>query len=480
MLMKVRQGINDMNRQLLFILVGLAIFLGGCSLAPKYTQPQAPIPAQWPQGAAYKDVRELSGAVKVLKLNRKEFFADPKLQKIIETALNNNRDLRLAALNVERARALYGIQRAELFPTVNGEGSWNKQRIPADVMGFPENLTIERYDVSLGISSWEIDFFGRIRSLKEQALEEYLATDEARRSAQIALVSEVARVYLTLAADRENFKLARSTLLTQQDSYDLINRQYKVGIATKLDLRRAQTQVDTARRNVARYAQITAQDQNALNLLAGSPVPEDLLPLNLSSLTPPNEISPGLSSDVLLNRPDIVAAEHRLKGAYAFIGAARAAFFPRISLTTSFGTASDELSGLFSSGSDTWNFAPRIVMPIFDARTWAALRVSKANRKIILTQYEKAIQTAFREVADALAVDGTINQQVSAQQSLVDAVAETYRLSNKRYTIGIDSYLGVLDAHRSLFAAQQGLISLRLARLANQVRLYAVLGGGGE
>jgi len=482
MLMKVRQGINDMNRQLLFILVGLAIFLGGCSLAPKYTRPEAPVPDQWPKGTAYTETQSATEepAISVPELKWEDFFADKQLQKIIETALNNNRDLRLAALNVERARALYGIQRAELFPTVNGEGSWNKQRIPADVMGFPENLTIERYDVSLGISSWEIDFFGRIRSLKEQALEEYLATDEARRSAQIALVSEVARVYLTLAADRENFKLARSTLLTQQDSYDLINRQYKVGIATKLDLRRAQTQVDTARRNVARYAQITAQDQNALNLLAGSPVPEDLLPLNLSSLTPPNEISPGLSSDVLLNRPDIVAAEHRLKGAYAFIGAARAAFFPRISLTTSFGTASDELSGLFSSGSDTWNFAPRIVMPIFDARTWAALRVSKANRKIILTQYEKAIQTAFREVADALAVEGTINQQVSAQQSLVDAVAETYRLSNKRYTIGIDSYLGVLDAHRSLFAAQQGLISLRLARLANQVQLYAVLGGGGE
>jgi len=482
MLMKVRQGINDMNRQLLFILVGLAIFLGGCSLAPKYTRPEAPVPDQWPKGTAYTETKSATEepAISVPELKWEDFFADKQLQKIIETALNNNRDLRLAALNVERARALYGIQRAELFPTVNGEGSWNKQRIPADVMGFPENLTIERYDVSLGISSWEIDFFGRIRSLKEKALEEYLATDEARRSAQIALVSEVARVYLTLAADRENFKLARSTLLTQQDSYDLINRQYKVGIATKLDLRRAQTQVDTARRNVARYAQITAQDQNALNLLAGSPVPEDLLPLNLSSVIPPNDISPGLSSEALLNRPDIVAAEHRLKGAYAFIGAARAAFFPRISLTTSFGTASDELSGLFSSGSDTWNFAPRIVMPIFDARTWAALRVSKADRKIILTQYEKAIQTAFREVADALAVDGTINQQVSAQQSLVDAVAETYRLSNKRYTIGIDSYLGVLDAHRSLFAAQQGLISLRLARLANQVQLYAVLGGGGE
>jgi len=451
-------------------------------MAPKYTRPEAPVPDQWPKGTAYTETQSATEepAISVPELKWEDFFADKQLQKIIETALNNNRDLRLAALNVERARALYGIQRAELFPTVNGEGSWNKQRIPADVMGFPENLTIERYDVSLGISSWEIDFFGRIRSLKEQALEEYLATDEARRSAQIALVSEVARVYLTLAADRENFKLARSTLLTQQDSYDLINRQYKVGIATKLDLRRAQTQVDTARRNVARYAQITAQDQNALNLLAGSPVPEDLLPLNLSSVIPPNDISPGLSSEALLNRPDIVAAEHRLKGAYAFIGAARAAFFPRISLTTSVGTASDELSGLFSSGSNTWNFAPRIIMPIFDARTWAAYRVSKADRKIILTQYEKAIQTAFREVADALAVDGTINQQVSAQQSLVDAVAETYRLSNKRYTVGIDSYLGVLDAHRSLYIQQQILISLRLARFANQVRLYAVLGGGGE
>jgi multidrug efflux system outer membrane protein len=482
MLMKVRQGVNDMNRQLLFLLVGLAIFLGGCSLAPKYTRHEAPVPDQWPKGTAYTETQSATGApaVPVPELKWEDFFADKQLQKIIETALNNNRDLRLAALNVERARALYGIQRAELFPTINGEGSWSKQRIPADVMGFPKNLTIERYDVSLGISSWEIDFFGRIRSLKDRALQEYLATEQARRSAQIALVSEVARVYLTLAADRENFKLARSTLLTQQDSYDLINRQYKVGIATKLDLRRAQTQVDTARRNIARYTQITAQDQNALNLLAGSPVPEDLLPLNLSSVTPPNEISPGLSSEALLNRPDIVAVEHRLKGAYAFIGAARAAFFPRISLTTSVGTASDELSGLFSSGSNTWNFAPRIIMPIFDARTWAALRVSKADRKIILTQYEKAIQTAFREVADALAVDGTINQQVFAQQSLVDAVAEIYRLSNKRYAIGIDSYLGVLDAHRSLYIQQQILTSLRLARFANQVRLYAVLGGGSE
>jgi multidrug efflux system outer membrane protein len=478
--MKIHQGINDMNRQLLFVLAGIVLFPGGCSLAPKYKQPQAPIPAEWPQGAAYKDTRVMPGASTVPELKWEDFFADKQLQKIIETALSNNRDLRLAALNVERARALYGIQRAELFPAVNAVGAGGKQRLSSDLISPGDPRTIEQYSMNLGIASWEIDFFGRIRSLKDRVLEEYLATDEARRSAQIALVSEVARVYLTLAADRENFKLARYTLETQQAAYGLVQKRYDVGIATELDLRRAQIPVDAARGDVARYTQMVAQDQNALNLLAGSAVPKDLLPVDLSSLTPPKEISPGLSSEILLNRPDIVAAEHRLKGAYAFIGAARAAFFPSISLTTSIGTASDELSGLFKSGSDTWNFAPQIVMPIFDARTWAALRVSKADRKIVLAQYEKTIQTAFREIADTLAVQGTVDQQVSAQQSLVNAVAETYRLSNKRYTKGIDSYLSVLDAQRSLFAARQGLISLRLARLANQVRLYAVLGGGGE
>jgi multidrug efflux system outer membrane protein len=285
---------------------------------------------------------------------------------------------------------------------------------------------------------------------------------------------------MTLAADRENLKLARSTLETQKAGYGLIQKRFDVGLGTELDLRRAQIPVDVARGDIARYRQMVAQDQNALNLLAGSPVPKEILPVNLSGISPLQEISPGLSSEALLRRPDILQAEHRLKGVYAFIGAARAALFPRISLTTSVGTASDELSGLFSSGTGTWNFAPQIVMPIFDARTWAALRVSKTDRKIILTQYEKAIQTAFREVADALALQGTINQQVSAQQSLVNAFAETYRLSNIRYTTGIDSYLGVLDAQRSLYAAQQQLIGIRLAMLANQLRLYAVLGGGSE
>ena len=469
-----------MNKNVFLVIIGIIIFLGGCSLAPKYTQPQAPIPTLWPQGAAYKDTRAIPGAPTVPELKWKDFFADKQLQKIIETALSNNRDLRLAALNVERARALYGIQRAELLPTVNAVGAGSKQRRSADLLSSGDPRTIEQYSINLGIASWEIDFFGRIRSLKDRALQEYLATEQARRSSQILLVSEVARVYLTLAADRETLKLARSTLETQQAAYDLIQKRYDVGLANKLDLLRAQTPVDAARVDIARYWQMVAQDQNALNLLAGSPMPEEFLPVDLSSVTPLQEISPGLSSEVLLNRPDILQAEHRLKGAYAFIGAARAAFFPRISLTTSIGTASDDLSGLFKSGSGTWNFVPQIAIPIFDARTWAALRVSKADREIVLTQYEKAIQTAFRDIADALAVQGTVDQRVSAQQSLVNAVAETYHLSNKRYTKGIDSYLGVLDAQRSLYAAQQGLIALRLAKLSNQVRLYAVLGGGAE
>ena len=469
-----------MNRQLLFLLVGIALLLGGCSLAPKYTQPKAPIPVEWPQGKAYKSVQAAPGAERIPALKWRDFFTDLRLQKLIETALHNNRDLRLAALNVERARALYGIQRAELFPSVSAVGSGSKQRSSSDLTRPGEPRTTKQYSVDLGITSWEIDFFGRIRSLKEQALQEYLATEEARRSAQIALVAGVSGVYLTLAADRGNLKLARSTLETQQGVYDLIQRQYEVGLANELDLLRAKTQVDSARGDVARFMQLTAQDQNALNLLLGSPISKQLLPADLSSVSPFKEISPGLSSKVLLRRPDIMGAEHQLKAAYAFIGVARAALFPRIALTTSIGTASDELSGLFSSGSGTWSFAPQITMPIFDARTWAALRVSKTSRKIALTQYEKVIQTAFREVADSLAVQGTVDRQVEAQQSLVNALAETYRLSVNRYTNGIDSYLGVLDAQQSLYAAKRGLIVLRLAKLANEVRIYAVLGGGSE
>ena len=471
-----------MNRHLFFLLVGITVVLSGCNLTPQYTRPEAPVPADWPTGAAYEETKVVPGTPTATEIQWREFFVDERLQRIIATALSNNRDLRIAALNVERARALYGIQRAELFPSVNAVGNWVKTRVPADISGTEVAPTIEQYDVSLGITSWEIDFFGRIRSLKDRALEQYLATEEARRSAQILLVSSVVNAYLSLAADRENLRLGETTLEAQKRAYDLIKRRYDAGLASELALNQAQTQVDTARRNIAVFMQLVAQDENALNLLVGSPspVPSELMPADLDSVSPPKELSPGLSSEVLLIRPDIMAAEHQLKAANALIGAARAAFFPRIALTTAFGTASGELSGLFKSGQSTWTFAPQIVMPIFDARLWSAYDVTKAEREIALAQYEKAIQTAFREVADALAVRGTADQQLSAQQSLVDAFARTYRISVARYTKGIDSYLGVLDAQRSLYTAQQALILLRLGKLANQVRLYAVLGGGSD
>ncbi len=469
-----------MRKQILVVLAGWLILLGGCSMAPKYTRPAAPIPETWPQGKAYENTRVKSGTATVSKLTRREFFADEQLQKIITMSLANNRDLRLAALNVEKARALYGVQRAELFPAVAASGGGRKQRSSSDFTFPGEPRTTKQFNIDLGIASWEIDFFGRIRSLEDRALQEYLATEEARRSTQIALVSEVAEAYLTLAADRENLQLTNASLETRQATYELIKKRYQIGLATKLDLRRAQMPVETARRHVAIYTQRIAQDLNALNLLAGVPLSRDLLPVNLHSIVPPQKLSPGFSSTVLLQRPDIMAAEHRLKGAYAYIGAARAAFFPRISLTSAIGSASDELSGLFDSGSGTWNFTPQIVMPIFDARIWAALRVSKADRKIILTQYEKTIQTAFREVADALAVQGTIEQQLTAQQALVEAATQTYNLSSKRYARGIDSYLSVLDAQRSQLQAQLTMVSLRRDEFVNRVKLYAVLGGGAE
>lgn len=458
----------------------IALLLGGCSLAPEYNRPPAPIPAQLPQGDAYKAPAGPPAPRPAAELKWEEFFIDQNLCAIIRTALANNRDLRLAALNVERARAMYGIRRAELLPAVDLGGEYGRQRTAADLTqaGYPR--TTDYYSVSFGIAAWEIDFFGRIRGLKDQALEEYLATEQARRGAQIALVSEVARVYLTLAADRESLQLAQSTYEAQLGAYHLVQKRHAAGVATELDLRRAQTPVETAKVDRALFQRLAAQDQNALNLLAGSPVPQKLLPGRLRGLDPARDLSPGLSSEVLLLRPDIMAAEHRLKGAYAYVGAARAAFFPRIALTTSYGTASGDLSGLFGAGSDAWTFVPRIVMPIFDARTWAALRVSKADQKIALAQYEKTIQDAFREVADSLAVQGTIDQQVSAQKALVEANSETYRLSARRYLNGIDNYLSVLDAQRALFSAQMRLVAIQLTKLANQVRLYAVLGGGGN
>ena len=452
--------------------------LAGCTLAPQYVRPAAPVPAAWPTGAAYGEAASAAATPLAAEVAWQEFFPDRRLQQVIERALEHNRDLRLAALNVERARALYGIQRAELLPAVNALGSMSKSRVPADLASTGQAYTSERYDVSMGISAWEIDFFGRIRSLRDRALEEYLATDQARRSARILLISATAQAYLVLAADRESSRTAAATLEAQESTYKLIGKQVDIGIASPLDLQRVRSQVEAARVEIARWTQVTAQDVNALTLLAGSPLPAELLPADLDGVAVPAEPAAGLASEILLRRPDILAAEHRLKAANANIGAARAAFFPRISLTAAVGTASADLSGLFTAGSGTWSFAPLIAMPIFDARTWSAYAVTKADREIAVAQYEKAIQTAFREVADALAVRGTVEGQIAAQGALVEAVADTYRLSRTRYSRGLDSYLGVLDAQRSLYAAQQGLISLQLIRFANRVTLYRVLGGG--
>jgi outer membrane protein, multidrug efflux system len=462
--------------------VGIALFaLSGCTMAPGYTRPGAPVPTNWPSGPAYKAGAATAGKP-VADIPWQEFFVDPQLRKLITLALENNRDLRVAVLNIERARAQYQIRRSDLLPKIDATAAGNKQRQAGGSFGSNPPVTIEQYSISLGVSSYELDLFGRVRSLKDQALEQFFATEQARRSVQISLVSQVAAAYLTLAADRERLQLAHDTLASQQDSYKLTKSRFEAGVSSALDLYQAQTSVDAARVDIARYTTLAAQDDNVLSLLVGSDVPADLLPPALSeTITPLKDLAPGLPSDVLLKRPDILQAENLLKGFNANIGAARAAFFPRITLVGAIGTGSSELSGLFAPGSFIWNFSPRITLPIFAGGSNVAnLKVAEVDRDIAVAQYEKAIQTAFREVADALAQRGTIDDQLAAQQSLTDATGESYRLSQARYEKGVDSYLQVLDSQRSLYSAQQNLIGTRLSRLTNLVTLYKVLGGGSE
>ncbi len=459
----------------------LAGTLGGCgTLAPTYRRPEAPVPQEWPTGDAYDSVAPEEGAVSIPEIQWPAYFPDPRLRKIIRLALDQNRDLRLAALTADRARALYGVKRADLFPIANATGAGSRQRSSSDLLQEGQPAISERYEINLGLASWEIDLFGRIRSLKDQALEEYLASEQMQRGARIALVSGAASAYYALAADRSTLALARSTLNTQEEAHRMILRRYDAALITEIDVRRSQSQVDAARVEVARAVQREALSRNALTLLAGGPVPEEWLPADLSAVVPPMGIIPGLSSEALLARPDILAAEHQLKAAYALIGAARASFFPRIGLTAAIGTASDELSRLFGSGTDIWSFAPSVVMPIFDARTWAANRVSQATRNILLVEYERAIQTAFREVADTLATRGTLDEQQEAQHALVESTTAIHRLALARHENGIDSYLSVLDAQRNMYGAQQGWVALQSAQFSNAVKLYAVLGGGGD
>jgi multidrug efflux system outer membrane protein len=449
-------------------------------MAPKYSQPAAPIPGGWPNGPAYQAQAAKPEQKPVADIPWQEFFIDPQLRKLITLALENNRDLRVAALNIERSRALYQIQRADLLPKVDASAGASFQRVPETFSGTGQALRTDQYSVGLGISSYELDLFGRVRSLKDQALEQYLATEQAGHSVQISLVSQVAATYLALAADRERLQLARETLTNQQESYRLTKSRFEAGVTSSLTVNQAQTIVDAARVDIARYTTLVAQDENALALVVGSAVPPELRPQSLSlSLTALKDLAPGLPSDVLLSRPDILQAEGQLKGANANIGAARAAFFPRITLVSSIGFGSDDLAGLFKPGSFAWKFAPQITLPIFDGGSNRAnQKVAEVDRDIAVAQYEKTIQNAFREVSDALAQRGTIDEQVAAQQSLTDATAESYRLSQARFDKGVDNYLTVLDSQRSLYGAQQNLISARLSRLANLVTLYKALGGG--
>jgi len=462
---------------LIWILIGLTAFLWGCPRPSKYVRPEMPVPAQWPESAAGQ--QGSADAPQVADVNWREFFADPRLQSVIELALANNRDLRMAALNIDKVRALYRIQSAELNPTLSASANVDAYRMPENLSGNGHSKTVTVYQVGLGTASWELDFFGRIRSLKSSALEQFLATLHARSAAQISLVAAVAYSYLALAADRENLALAESTLAVQQAAYDLIAKTRDLGIGNDLDVRQAQSQVDAARVDIARYSGQIAVDENALTLIVGAPVAADLLKADLDAAGKLKEISAGLSSDVLLRRPDIIAAEHQLMAAQANIEAARAAFFPRIALPIAGGITSGELGSLFKPAAGTWNFAPQISIPIFDSGSrQAKYEVAQLNRDLAVADYEKAIQAAFREVSDALNQRTTLAAQQDAAQSLVNTLAEIHRLAEARYKAGLDSYLSVLVAQRSLYAAQQQLVNLRLARLSNLVTLFKALGGG--
>jgi multidrug efflux system outer membrane protein len=469
--------LKRMNK-FVFSLALAAMSLAGCTLAPKYQRPAAPVAQTWPEHFASKNRADQTNTV--ADIGWRGFFRDPRLQKLIELSLTNNRDLRVAMLNVEQMRAQYRIQRAALVPTVNVNANGTRQRIAYGYTGSGGGTTFSQYSVGLGVTSYELDLFGRVRSLKTAALENYFATQEARKSAQIALVAGVASQYLAGRELDEQLKMTRKTLAAVQDSYNLIKASYDAGAASELDLRSAESQVETAKTALAADEQQRAQSENALVLLVGEPLPAGLPPpraLDAQDLL--TDLPAGLPSDLLQRRPDILAAEHELKAANADIGAARAAFFPTITLTGGGGTASTTLEGLFAPGSQVWNFSPQINWPIFATGTaLAGLDAAKAGKLIQVADYEKAIQTAFREVADALVAKKFLDEQVADQTALVKSEQRRYELADARYRNGVDSYLTVLTAQQDLFSARQNLIAAQFARLSNLIALYQALGGG--
>jgi multidrug efflux system outer membrane protein len=441
-----------------------ALLLAGCNMAPHYERPAPPVPLALPTGDAYAPRTDARAGLAWTQL-----VQDAKLKTVIERSLTNNRDLRAALANVQSARAQYKVQRAAQLPTLTADAGASFTR--------QNDVRQNSYSADLGFSAFEIDLFGRLRNLSESALESYLATEEGARSTRITLIAETATAYATLAADQDLLALSRQTQESAQRTLDLTRSLNAAGLAGKLDVHQAETTVEQAASDVAANITQVAQDRNALDLLAGAPIEETLLPVSLDSLIAGvARVPAGLSSDILLQRPDVLQAEHQLKAANADIGAARAAMFPRISLTSAIGVASSALSSLFTGDAFAWSASPSASLPIFGGANRGNLDYSKAQRDLYLAQYEKAIQTAFREVADALARDGTVDAQQAAQQRLVTASSRAYDLADQRYRAGVDTFLTALTSQRSLYSARQSAIATDLALVSNRILLYRVIG----
>jgi multidrug efflux system outer membrane protein len=458
--------------------------LAGCTLDPHYERPAAPVAVAYPQGDAYESTStaaaansaSATAATSPLAVDTawRNFFRDERLQRLIEIALANNRDLRVAALNVAEYEAQYRITRAALAPSISASGSLTRERT--------QGVTSSASDLNVGTTSWEIDFFGRLRSLKRQALENYLATDASRQSTQISLIATVATDYLTLLSDERLLQLTEDTVKADQSTYDVTKRVQELGNSSLLDVQQAENSLASAKASLASYRRAVAQDRNNLVAVLGAPIPDDLPPArSFDDESMFADIGAGVPSLLLTRRPDIVQAEHALKAANANIGAARAAFFPKIELTATAGTSSSTLSSLFKAGTGAWAFAPSVSVPIFDyGSNKASLDVAKIEKQIEVADYESTIQTAFKEVSNALTARATYVDQVQADREYVASSQRYYTLAEARYKAGTDSFLTFLDAQRTLYTAQQQLATDTLSRQANLVTLYKVLGGGWE
>jgi outer membrane protein, multidrug efflux system len=474
-----------MNTKLLLPLCLATTTLTACSLAPTYVRPTAPVTTEWPVasgiGTMPSTAREFGQHPRTTDIGWRSMFRSPKLQSLIEASLANNRDLRIATLNIEAARNTWRIQRSDLLPSINASGSFTRQELSKSGSGTGKTEITSSYTSGIGTTAYELDLFGRVHSLSNRAINQYLATEEGRKAAQTSLVAEVANAYLTYLADVELLRLTESTLKTRQDACDLIKRSFDLGARSRLDVAQSATLVESARVNRAQYQRQVEQSKNALTLLVGKEIDPMLLePQSLANVQVLETLPVGIPSDVLLDRPDVRQAEYALKSENANIGAARASFFPSISLTGSAGFASASLSDLFVSGSSgVWSFAPQVTLPIFQGgRLRSNLKLAETNRDIAVTRYEKAIQTAFREVADALAARATYTEQLHAQRALVKESDQAWTITKARYDHGIDSYFALLDAQRSLFEAQQNEILIHQQTLANSIDLYKALGGG--